>query len=97
MRAAWPLDKRHQLMEQVTEWLSHQTSRTPSEITRLLGRVRNGGTVCVLAMFLSLRLQFVLNEAVQSSSFTQVTNKRWWHFRQVHILAEVYADLRLLF
>ena len=96
LRVDWPEDKQSELYEMLKEWIHHRTSRTPSEISKLLGRIRNGGYLCTFGLCMSLRLQWILSAEVKRASWDHVTDKRWWQYRKIHIPPEVYADLSLI-
>ena len=96
MRVGWPEDKRQRLHEMLVDWLQNKKARTPSEISKLLGLVRNGALLTPLGSFLSIRLQWLLTEAIRASGRNAIDDKRWWRFQKVRISAAVYADLRLM-
>ena len=96
MRVGWPADKRRCLHEIIVDWLQTPKARTPSEIAKLLGLVRNGALLTPLGNFLSIRLQWTLTEAIRASGRKAIDDKRWWRFQKVHVSAPVTADLRLL-
>jgi hypothetical protein len=97
LRVEWPADKVATLRKLLHEWIHHTTARTPAEIARLLGYVRNGAFLCPMGNFMSIRLQWVLNEAIKRDGINATAQKRWWKCRRVHIPASVTADLRLMF
>lgn len=100
LRVEWPEAKVQVLHGMLTQWLatrlSAQASKSPVQIAKLLGYIRDGAFLCPMGNFLSIRLQWVLNEAIQRDGFAATEKKGWWKFRRVHIPASVFEDLRLL-
>ena len=93
MRMSWPAEKQATVLAMTEEWLRHRTSRTPGQVSKLLGNIRNGAMLCPLGDFLSIRLQLTLSAAVKRAGQKLTTKKRWWHNHKVHIPAEVFHDL----
>ena len=96
MRVIWPDDKVQALKNLLHDWLHNVHSRSPSQIAKLLGFVRHGAFLCQLGNFTSIRLQWLLNEAIQRAGKPSSTRKKWWAHQRVHISHEVLADLRLM-
>lgn len=96
MRVSWPDDKQRSLHELLQDWLDRPRAQSPAAIAKVLGYIRNGAFLCPAGTFLSLRLQWVLTDAIRSSN-RQATNRRWWKFHSIRIPREVFSDLRLLF
>jgi len=95
----WPDEKHAQLAACLTwtgliQHLGGNPTLTPRQIARSLGLVWHGFLVSPLGSFLSLRLQFTLNDAIRSQK-RRVT-KRWWHTSSVRIPDEAVANIRLL-
>ena len=97
MRVEWPAEKVATLQSLLHEWIHHPTARTPAEIARLLGYVRNGAFLCPMGNFMSIRLQWVLNEAIQKDGIKETAKRSWWQHRRIHIPASVTEDLRLMY
>lgn len=95
MVVIWPIEKRIQLAELLDNtWLNPKVSTVnPKEASQLLGLVRHGGLVCPLGIYLSLRLQFELNDFLSGGARK---SKSWWIRFRFRISAPVKAELRLL-
>ena len=96
LRVEWPGDKVETLRSTLHEWTHHTTARAPKEIAQLLGYIRNGAFLCPMGNFLSIRLQWTLNGAIQKHGIKAVQRKQWWRSTKVHIPDDVTADLRLM-
>jgi len=96
LQVEWPGDKVDTLRGLLHDWSHHTTARSPKEIAQLLGYIRNGAFLCPMGNFLSIRLQWTLNGAIQKHGFKAVQRKQWWRSTKVHIPPEVTADLRLM-
>jgi len=105
MIMAWPVDKRAQLAQLIDAIVSRVPCIvTPKESSSLLGLVCNGTPVAPLGVYLSLRLQHALNEAIQwvwhRPRHGRTPNGRFWRrwYRQTHleVAAHTIRDLRLL-
>lgn len=95
MVVIWPIEKRVQLAKLLDDtWLNPSVSTVnPKEASQLLGLVRHGGLVCPLGIYLSLRLQFELNDFLSGGA---KKGKSWWVRFRFRISAPVKAELRLL-
>ena len=80
----WPLDKRKQLVTWIDDiWLNKDNlTVTPKQASQLLGLIRHGAIVCPLGLYLSLRLQFELNDFI---SGRKKVIKSWWVVDHVSI------------
>jgi hypothetical protein len=98
MMVIWPVEKRTQLKHWLEIiWLNPEVhTATPKEAAQLLGLIRHGALVCPLGVYLSLRLQFALNDHVSSAGQTKASCKNWWNRFRFKIKPEVKADCRLL-
>jgi hypothetical protein len=104
MTVSWPLEKRIRLAAMIDEILELPTgSRSVAciLIARILGLVRNGGFVSPLGEYLSLRVQFGLNDAVRDGAGKstlpwKTRYKRFWQTARLDITADMLADLRFL-
>jgi len=96
LHVEWPGDKVATLRDLLHDWAHHATARSPKEIAQLLGYIRNGAFLCPMGSFLSIRLQWTLNGAIQKHGIKAVQRKQWWRSTKVHIPDEVTADLRLM-
>ena len=95
MIVIWPLDKRKQLATWIDEiWLNNDTlTVTPKQASQLLGLIRHGAIVCPLGLYLSLRLQFELNDFI---SGRKKVRKSWWTAFRFKISNGIKAELRIL-
>lgn len=96
MRVSWPQEKVDALARMLDEWIADASAKSPSQVAKLLGYVRNGAFLCQHGNFLSIRLQWTLNHAIQKAGTAQTQRKNWWAHSRVPISDEVLADLRLL-
>ncbi|MCE2996495.1 MAG: hypothetical protein LW863_12930, partial [Flammeovirgaceae bacterium] len=69
MEVAWPLDKREKARDFIATLLSNDARDgcTPQEISRVLGLVNHAATVAPMGKFRTMRLQFLLNNLLQSA------------------------------
>ena len=96
MRVIWPDEKVRQLRSMLEDWLARRSSRSPSQIAKLLGFIRHGAFLCQLGNFTSIRLQWTLNGAIISAGQKSSLRKKWWAHKRIQIPSEVFADLRLM-
>jgi hypothetical protein len=110
MSMAWPVDKRQQLADLLDELFAISSRMiTPRQSSSLLGLVRNGAVVAPLAIYLSLRLQHMLNDATRAAwgsmarRSTWVWDKssrqwirKWYKTYRTHLDEATIHDLRLL-
>jgi hypothetical protein len=96
MRVIWPDDKVKNLLTMIDDWLHHHTSRTPSQIAKLLGTVRHGAFLCQLGSVTSIRLQWTLNAAIKHAGAKATARKQWWSKQRINISNDVRSDLRLM-
>ena len=96
MRVVWPDEKVQQLRSLLEEWLARRSSRSPSQIAKLLGFIRHGAFLCQLGNFTSIRLQWTLNSAIITAGQKSSLRKKWWAHQRIKIPSEVFADLRLM-
>jgi hypothetical protein len=96
MRVYWPDDKRARALAMIDKWLGWRTSRSPAEVSQLLGLLRHGIAISPAGNFLSIRLQLLLSSIMTSTPAKELGSKGWWHHNRVHITDEVFRDLRLL-
>jgi hypothetical protein len=62
MHVYWPEDKRTRVLNMIKEWLGKRTSRSPAQISQLLGLLRHGIAICVAGNFLSICLQLLMSD-----------------------------------
>ena len=95
MLVIWPVEKRTQLANLLDDtWLNQSiTTVNPKQASQLLGLVRHGGLVCHLGIYLSLRLQFELNNFLSTGSRKA---KSWWSRFRFPISNSIKAELKLL-
>ena len=95
MTVIWPIEKRTQLADQLDNtWLNHEVATVnPKQASQLLGLIRHGALVCPLGIYLSLRLQFELNDFLSGTSSKK---KSWWVRFRFRISLSIKAELRLL-
>jgi hypothetical protein len=98
MIVIWPLEKRQQLRQWLDEtWLNPDvTTVTPKEAGQLLGLIRHGAPICPLGVYLSMQLQFELNDFVSRAGPSSTSSKRWWTRFRFRITSTIRADCRLL-
>jgi hypothetical protein len=96
MRVYWPVEKRARALAIIDEWLRRRTSRSPAEVSQLLGLLRHGIAISPAGNFLSIRLQLLLSSIMTSTPAKKLGSQGWWHRNRVHISDEVFRDLRLL-
>jgi hypothetical protein len=95
MTLAWPPDKRNQLRELIRQKWAKPGFRSPRDCAELLGLVRHAAVVAPLVLYLSLRLQYVLNEHL-SRPGKHSTSKRWWSHGRIWVSAGPIADISLI-
>lgn len=96
MRVTWPDEKVQSLAAMLDDWLHTKSAKSPSQIAKLLGFVRNGAFLCQQGNFLSIRLQWTLNAELKKAGAARTQRKKWWSHNRVHIPREVFEDLHLL-
>jgi hypothetical protein len=96
MRVYWPEEKRTRALNMIKEWLGKRTSRSPAQISQLLGLLRHGIAISVAGNFLSIRLQLLMSDHMVATPAKKLATKGWWHRKRVHISDEVFRDLRML-
>jgi hypothetical protein len=96
MRISWPDEKRSALHELLSEILRHKRPQKAIDIARVLGLVRHGAFLCPLGAFLSIRLQWVLNDAVKTAGVRRSATSKWWRHQLVPMPPGVLDDLTLL-
>lgn len=102
MIMAWPVDKRLQLAGLIDDLVARRPCLvSPRESSSLLGLIRNAAPVAPLGVYLSLRLQHVLNKEIQSVWHHLGSRPpRWWRgwYRRtgMEIPPHSLQDLRLL-
>ena len=102
MIVAWPVEKRLQLASLIDEFSKRSPCiLTPSESSSVLGLIRNGGQVAPLGIFLSLRLQHALNEAVKKvwkrrRNPTPGYWRKWYRKTGIKMPSYALRDLQLL-
>jgi hypothetical protein len=96
MTVAWPIPKRLALKRTLwDDWLSPtDCRRRPREIASILGIIRNASFIAPTGVYLSLRLQFLLNDLVATHQSRSMS--RWWRTHRIRIPRSVLEDLRLL-
>jgi len=100
MTVEWPQDKRERLAKLLDEHFLQPSSQrpplTPKIVSQILGLVRNGATASPYGVYLSLRLQYELKDAVSAASKNKPPDHHWWRRPILHPKPDVYADIRLL-
>jgi hypothetical protein len=96
MRIYWPEDKRQRAVDMITEWLKHRTSRSPAQISQLLGLLRHGIAISVAGNFLSIRLQLLMSDLMVGTPAKKLGSKGWWHRHRLYIPKDVLRDLRII-
>lgn len=102
MIVAWPVEKRLQLAALIDEFLQRrQCILSPGESSSLLGLIRNAGQIAPLGILLSIRIQYVLNEAVQGVWQKRKNPhsgywRRWYRQHALELPQHAIQDLRLL-
>jgi hypothetical protein len=96
MRISWPEDKQNTLHQLVSDMLHNRRPQKAIDIARVLGLVRHGAFLCPMGEFLSIRLQWTLNEAVKAAGARRSSTSRWWRYQLVRLPSEVMDDLQLL-
>jgi hypothetical protein len=96
MRVYWPADKRQRALATIENWLRKPSSRSPAQISQLLGLLRHGIAISVAGNFLSIRLQLLMSDHMVAAPPKQLASKAWWHRKRVYIPPEVFRDLRLI-
>ena len=102
MIMAWPVEKRMQLAQLLDDFLSRNPCiLSPKESSSLLGLLRNAAPVAPLGIYLSLRVQHALNEAIQAVWQSQGPRpprfwRRWYRHSGIPIQQYTIQDLRLL-
>ena len=100
MTVTWPPDKRDRLANLLDLHFLQPADRrqplTPKIVSQILGLVRNGALVSPYGVYLSLRLQYALNDAVSTASYRQRTSHRWWNNSTIRPRLDVYHDTQLL-
>lgn len=97
----WPVEKWQQLAELIDVILQQgQGAISPQQSASLLGLVLNAAVVCPIGVYLSLRLQYALNDSVVSA-WERAANRstwwrRWWRLTAFKLKQEMIQDLRLL-
>lgn len=97
----WPVKKRQQLATLIDEILQQAAGAvSPQQCASLLGLVRNAAAVCPVGVYLSLRLQYTLNDTVKLA-WTRAANqsawwRHWWWVTKFKLKQETIQDLRLL-
>jgi hypothetical protein len=87
MRVYWPEDKRARALAMIKEWLGSRTSRSPAQISQLLGLLRHGIAISAAGNFLSIRLQLLMSDHMVATPAKKLASKGWWwHRNRVHIL-----------
>jgi len=99
MTVQWPGEKCAQLASLFdVDWLGPLAGAnpqlTPRQIASPLGLVRHGAFVSPMGSFLSLRLQYTLNDAICKQK--RHVTKRWWHTSRIRIPDDAMADIHLL-
>lgn len=100
MLLIWPLEKRQQLAEWLSKhWLDPKIRFfSPLEASRLLGLLRHGAAICPLGIYLSLRIQYIVNDYLSNHRFASWQAMRgWWTWHRFPILPEIVAELRALY
>ncbi|MGH7974573.1 MAG: hypothetical protein ACREBR_03520 [bacterium] len=96
MTIAWPVEKRLALKNLIAElWLTRDIVRRPREIAQLLGIIRNAGFVAPWGIYISIRLQQCLNDAIIATR--QRCTKVWWYHGKVRIPDDALEDVRLIY
>ena len=97
MTVSWPIRKRLALKSTLfDEWLSPaDCRRRPREIASVLGIIRNAAFVAPTGIYLSVRLQFLLNDVV--TRYRSRSNSRWWRTHLIRIPQSILEDIRLLY
>lgn len=108
---AWPVDKRQQFADLLDEIFAITSRRiSPKQSSSLLGLIWNGAVVAPLAVYLSLRLQHMLNDVTRAVWGSMANRskwawdkssrrwiKRWYKTHKLQLDAETtIQDLRLL-
>ena len=100
MTVTWPADKRQRLANLLATYflqpLAQRPPLTPKIVSQILGLVRNGALVSPYGVYLSLRLQYALNDAVSAASQKQRHSHRWWNAYTILPRMDVYHDAQLL-
>jgi hypothetical protein len=96
MRISWPEDKQKSLHQLVSTILHDRRPQKAIDIARILGLVRHGAFLCPMGEFLSIILQWTLNEAVKAAGARRSSTSRWWRHQLVRLPSDVLDDLRLL-
>ena len=98
----WPVEKRQQLATLLDSLLARSPCIvTPKESSSLLGLLRNAAPVAPLGVFLSLRVQYALNDGVARAWEDKSTRPpNWWRrwYRATRLLLQRHTtqDLSLL-
>ena len=102
MIVAWPVEKRRQLASLIDEFLQRSPCiLSPQECSSVLGLLRNAASIAPLGVFLSLRIQYALNEAVQAAWDRPKPPiarqwRRWYRNTKIRMPNHSLSDLRLL-
>ena len=114
MDVTWPLEKRQRLASLLMRHFlgPHPEPLSPRLISQVLGLVRNGALVSPYGEYLSLRLQFALNDAVSAAhrqhhrarppnllhdeAELSVLSYFWWDRHRIQINRDIIADVTLL-
>ena len=95
----WPLEKRHQLACWLDEhWLAPGIhSFSPLEASRLIGLLHHGGIISPLGIYLSLQVQYIINDYLSNHQFaTWGKLRRWWNTHKFPMLSEIQSELCIL-
>jgi len=114
MEVTWPKEKRQRLADLLTKYFLQPNPErlSPRAISQVLGLVRNGALVSPYGEYLSLRLQFALNDAVSSAhrqlqrntprhsingeAVPHALSHHWWDQPRIRINKDILLDIRLL-
>jgi hypothetical protein len=96
MRISWPEDKQTTLHQLVSGMLQERRPQKAIDIARVLGLIRHGAFLCPMGEFLSIRLQWTLNEAVKGAGARRSATSRWWRNQLVRLPSAVLEDMHLL-
>ena len=99
MLLLWPLAKRQQLAKWLDDYWLNDAVKTfsPLEASRLLGLLRHSSPVCPLGIYLSLRIQYIINDYLSNHRFASWTKMQsWWIAHRFPLLSEIRTELRVL-
>ena len=95
----WPLKKCHQLASWLDDhWLASGIhSFSPLEASRLIRLLCHRGIISPLGIYLSLWVQYIINDYLSNHWFTTWGKlQRWWNTHKFPMLSEIQSELCIL-